>query len=114
MHRVGVVGLGDMGSGLAKNLLAKGYSTIGLDLEKRRMDALAAMGGSPATTLADVGENADAVFVMVMNGRQAHEVVLGPGGLAEKSRPAVGDHPYGDHHAVRGARHRRGTRRNRH
>lgn len=39
--RVGVVGLGDMGSGLAKNLILNDYQTNGLDLSEDRMAAVA-------------------------------------------------------------------------
>ena len=81
MHRVGIIGLGDMGSGLAKNCLAKGFDTIGYDLSDTRMGAFADIGGRPAQSVAEVGENADAVFVMVMNGGQAKEVILGDAGL---------------------------------
>ena len=45
MKRVGVVGLGDMGSGLAKNLIKNGFATIGLDLSPARMAAFVEMGG---------------------------------------------------------------------
>ena len=38
MTNVGVVGLGNMGSGLTKNLIKKKFSTIGLDLCKKRME----------------------------------------------------------------------------
>lgn len=79
MKRIGVVGLGDMGSGLAKNLIAAGFETVGFDLSERRMAAFEAMGGRPAGTAAEVGEGADAVFVMVMNGDQAKAVILGQG-----------------------------------
>lgn len=81
MKRTGVIGLGDMGSGLAKNLLKNGFSVTGLDLSKERMDAFVAMGGTPASSTADVGANADAVFVMVMTGDQAKGVIFGEGGL---------------------------------
>ncbi len=81
MARVGVIGLGDMGSGLAKNLIANGFETYGLDLSESRMAAFVDMGGKPATTVAEVGGNADAVFVMVMNGDQAKSVILGDDGL---------------------------------
>ena len=81
MQRVGVVGLGDMGSGLAKNLIKNGFQTTGLDLSEARMSAFAAMGGKPAKSVAEVGRNADAVFVMVMNGDQAKSVILGDEGL---------------------------------
>lgn len=82
MKRVGVVGLGDMGSGLAKNLIKNGFDVAGLDLAPERVDAFREMGGSPVASVAEVGQNADAVFVMVMNGDQAKAVILGPDGLA--------------------------------
>ena len=81
MKRAGVVGLGDMGSGLAKNLIANGFETVGLDLSEARMVAFADRGGKPAASVAEVGANADAVYVMVMNGDQARSVILGPEGL---------------------------------
>ena len=82
MMRAGVVGLGDMGSGLAKNLIKNDILTTGIDLSNSRMDAFVQMGGTPAASIAEVGKNSDAVFVMVMNGEQAKSVVLGGNGLA--------------------------------
>ncbi|MHA1566468.1 MAG: NAD(P)-dependent oxidoreductase [Alphaproteobacteria bacterium] len=81
MKRIGVIGLGDMGSGLAKNLIKSDFVTIGLDLSEARMSAFVAMGGNPAKSITEVGLSADAVFVMVMNGDQAKSVVFGEGGL---------------------------------
>ena len=75
----GVIGLGDMGSGIARNLIKNGFEVTGLDLSPERMTAFAEMGGKPAASAAEVGANADAVFVMVMNGDQAKSVVLGDG-----------------------------------
>ncbi|MEM9031253.1 MAG: NAD(P)-dependent oxidoreductase [Pseudomonadota bacterium] len=82
MKRVGVIGLGDMGSGLAKNLIAGGFETTGFDLSAERMAAFRAMGGRAAESPAGVGAASDAVYVMVMNGDQAKAVILGPDGLA--------------------------------
>ena len=79
--RAGVIGLGDMGSGLAKNLIHNGIETVGLDLSADRMKAFVDMGGKAAADVADVGQNADAVYVMVMNGDQAKSVILGDSGL---------------------------------
>lgn len=84
--RAGVIGIGDMGSGLAKNLLAAGLTTTGYDLLENRMEAFAAMGGVRARSAAEVGAAADAVFVMVMNGDEAKEVILGDG-LASTMKP---------------------------
>ncbi len=88
MAKVGVVGLGDMGSGLAKNLIAKGFDCAGCDLSPARMEAFAAMGGRPAKTPAEVGAGAEAVFVMVMTGDQAKSVILGEG-LASTMAPGA-------------------------
>ena len=79
--KAGVIGLGDMGSGLARNLIKNGFETSGFDLSERRMKDFEDMGGVVCTNAADVGKHADAVYVMVMNGAQAHEVILGPSGL---------------------------------
>ena len=74
--KTGVIGLGDMGSGLARNLIANGFDCCGLDLSETRMTAFRDMGGQAADDAAEVGRNADAVFVMVMNGDQAKAVLL--------------------------------------
>ena len=81
MHRVGVIGLGDMGSGLAKNLIQNGFSTAGLDLDPARISAFEALGGTVVDSAAAMGKQCDAVFVMVMNGDQAKSVILGEHGL---------------------------------
>ena len=81
MMRVGVIGVGDMGSGLASNLIKNGFETTGYDLLESRMKALVAIGGRAAANVAQVGQNADAVFVMVMTGAEAKSVILGQEGL---------------------------------
>lgn len=84
--RAGVIGVGDMGSGLAKNLIANGFATTGIDLLEHRMAAFKDMGGTPASSPAEVGANADAVFIMVMNGDEVNEVVFGDNGLVSTMR----------------------------
>lgn len=87
MIRAGVVGIGDMGSGLAKNLIKNGFETAGWDIDDKRMVAFAELGGNGQPTAAEVGKHADAVFVMVMTGDQAKEVVLGENGLIQTLKP---------------------------
>ena len=43
MKKTGVIGLGDMGSGLANNLLKAGYETWGFDLSSERNKVFADM-----------------------------------------------------------------------
>jgi 3-hydroxyisobutyrate dehydrogenase-like beta-hydroxyacid dehydrogenase len=75
MKKVGVIGLGNMGMGMAKNLIKSGFSVIGFDLDDKRLRKLKENGGSTATSTAQIGEETDAVFVMVMNGKQVKAVV---------------------------------------
>ncbi|MEM8803383.1 MAG: NAD(P)-binding domain-containing protein, partial [Pseudomonadota bacterium] len=44
--KTGIIGIGDMGSGIAKNLLAHGFEVKGRDLLADRMAAFAEMGGT--------------------------------------------------------------------
>jgi 3-hydroxyisobutyrate dehydrogenase-like beta-hydroxyacid dehydrogenase len=82
--KCGVIGLGDMGSGLAKNLIAAGFETHGFDIDPKRLEAFGALGGQVATTVGEVGAACDAVFVMVMNDDQARHVILGDDGLVAR------------------------------
>ena len=79
--RVGVIGLGHMGSGLAKNLILNKFETIGFDLNKKRMEDFKNMNGISANSLSEVGKFSDVVFVMVMNGNQAKQVITSKDGL---------------------------------
>jgi putative dehydrogenase len=83
MTSVGVVGLGDMGSGIARNLIKNGFETWGIDLIPDRNESFAAIGGNVAETVAEVGRNAQIVFVMVMKGAEAQDVILGVDGLSK-------------------------------
>ena len=64
----GVIGLGDTSSGLAKNLIGNGFETWSFDLDQRRLNAFATMGGKVATDTVEVGQYVDFGFVTVMTG----------------------------------------------
>jgi len=83
MKKIGFVGLGDMGIGLTKNLIKKGFELTGFDVRKERINELIQQGGKSAKNCREVGQNSDAVFVMVLNGQQVKNVVLGKDGLIE-------------------------------
>ena len=81
MEKIGIIGLGNMGMGIAKNLIKGGYATTGYDLRKECLDELVSQGGEEAESVSQIGKLCDVVFVMVMNGNQVKEVVtqLSPG-----------------------------------
>ncbi|MGD8882416.1 MAG: NAD(P)-binding domain-containing protein, partial [Desulfobacterales bacterium] len=87
MKKIGLVGLGDMGIGMAKNILGHGFELTGYDLREERRQALAELGGKPAEGVREVAENSDAVFIMVLNGPQVKDVVLGEYGFLDGLKP---------------------------
>lgn len=89
MRRVGIVGLGDMGIGMARNIIKHGLPLTGFDLREDRLDELERAGGERAASCRAVGASSDVAFVMVLNGDQVKQVVLGEAGLAEGLRPGA-------------------------
>ncbi len=87
MRRVGIIGLGDMGMGMARNIIKGGLPLTGFDLRDARLVELEEAGGTRASSCKEVGESSDAVFVMVLNGDQVKEAIFGPEGLAEGLKP---------------------------
>ena len=84
---IGIIGLGDMGFSMARNILKAGYQLTGFDLREERLEMLEALGGKRAGSPAEVGEVADAVFIMVMTGKQAESIVSGEDGLLKTMNP---------------------------
>ena len=89
MKKIGFVGLGDMGIGLTNNLLKNKFEVTGFDVRDERVKELVELGGRPAANCREVAENSDAVFVMVLNGKQVKEVILGENGLLEGLKPGA-------------------------
>ena len=89
MRRVGIVGLGDMGMGMARNIIKAGLPLTGFDLREARLAELEKAGGTRAVSSREVGESSDTAFVMVLNGDQVEEVVLGDDGLSAGMQPGA-------------------------
>lgn len=80
---VGVVGVGNMGGGMAARLLACGWRVRACDLVRSRVDALVALGATAAATPADAARGADALIVAVVDANQSEDVLFGPCGAAD-------------------------------
>ncbi len=79
---VGVIGLGNMGRGMATNLLEAGFPLVAYDVRPDAVEQLAAAGARGADGPREVGELVDTVLVVVLNYPQMAEVILGPAGIA--------------------------------
>jgi 3-hydroxyisobutyrate dehydrogenase-like beta-hydroxyacid dehydrogenase len=81
MARIGYVGLGVMGGGVARRLLEAGHDVIGYNRTRSKCEALIADGMRLAETPREAAEQSDVVFSMVTNTQALAAVTEGPDGI---------------------------------
>jgi 3-hydroxyisobutyrate dehydrogenase-like beta-hydroxyacid dehydrogenase len=85
--RIGFVGVGLMGHGIAKNLVTKGYPlTVRGHRNRAPVEDLLAKGAKEAKTNAELARGADIVFFCVTGAPQVEEIVFGADGIASGAR----------------------------
>lgn len=87
MKKIGVVGLGIMGRGIADNFLQKGYQVFVWNRTKKVSEDFVVKGAVLCETPAAVAKNADLVFEVTANDASSREVWLGSSGILAGSRP---------------------------
>lgn len=87
MRRIGLIGVGLLGSAVASRLLESGFAVTGHDTRPERVEALRPRGLRPARSLAEAAAGADAVFTILPSPESTEAVVCGPGGLVEAAPP---------------------------
>jgi 2-hydroxy-3-oxopropionate reductase len=85
-EKIGFIGLGAMGSPMAKNLIKNGYKLIVYDIVKERIERLVEEGAEAADSCKEVAERSDVIITMVPSSPHVKEVVLGRGGIIEGIR----------------------------
>ena len=78
---IGIIGNGLMGMACARRLTAAGYRVSGYDVDPAKSAALAALGGSVATSLATLARECRIVVLAVFNTDQVETALEGPQGL---------------------------------
>ena len=81
MDRIGFIGLGNMGKGMASNLWRKGHAPIVFDVNPSPVAALQALGARAAASTAAVAQASDIVFTMLPDSAAVEAVVAGTDGL---------------------------------
>lgn len=81
-ERIGFIGLGLMGTGFTKRLIATGHDVIGYDPDPARMDEAMTRGVRPAASAAEVANAADIILICVINTAAVEDATLGPSGVA--------------------------------
>jgi 3-hydroxyisobutyrate dehydrogenase-like beta-hydroxyacid dehydrogenase len=89
MATVGFIGLGAMGSRMAKRLLDSGRGVVGYNRTPEKARALVAAGLTLAKSPRAVAEATDTVFSMVTDNAALRAIGLGPDGVIAGLRPGA-------------------------
>lgn len=89
-QRIGMIGIGMMGHGIASNLLRHGHPLSFLEHPGNQpTDALVAAGARPMSSLAALAADSKIVILCVTGSPEVEAVLLGPGGLLETLQPGT-------------------------
>jgi 3-hydroxyisobutyrate dehydrogenase len=99
METVGFIGVGKIGLPISENLIKSGYRVLGY--RRSSLADFEKIGGVPARSPAEIGEQTDIVFSCLPSSEALEDVVQGPNGLAKSARSGqiiieLGSHPVPD------------------
>ncbi len=81
MERVGLIGLGNVGSGFAEKLLDVGHPLSVLDKERGRMQPAISAGAKPADNPGDIADDSDIVLLSLPGSPAVEAVMEGDDGV---------------------------------
>ena len=81
-RRVGIVGIGIMGTAMMRNLVKDGFEVVGYDIAEVAMARLIENGGIAAASPRDVAEKTEILITSLPNVDAFERVMTGQGGVA--------------------------------
>jgi 3-hydroxyisobutyrate dehydrogenase len=85
-QKIGIIGLGAMGKGMASSLRRAGYQVHVCDVRLEAAQAFAAEGGVACANPAEVAAHCEVLVSVVVNAAQTEAVLFGDGGAAAALR----------------------------
>jgi putative dehydrogenase len=89
LPRVGVIGVGAMGMGVARALLAKGFAVTVRDIVAERQAEACSVGARAAPNAAELARAVDVAITLVVDAAQTRDVLLGAQGIAQARSSAA-------------------------
>ena len=81
MKKLGFIGLGNMGKGMALNLARAGYPLTVHDIRPEPVQELVQAGAKAAASPREVAENSEIVITMVTSSPHVEQIMFGPDGV---------------------------------
>jgi len=88
-HRLGFIGLGHLGSRIARRLLAAGFPMIVYNRESEKTKELSDLGAEVSLKIPALASRVDVVLSCLADGNAVEDVYLGSGGALRSARPGT-------------------------
>jgi len=89
LKQVGLIGLGNMGQGMALTLKRNGFEVVGTDVAPATRESLAKEGISVRETIGEVVFECDVVILSLPTAVIVEQVVCGPNGILANAKPGL-------------------------
>jgi 3-hydroxyisobutyrate dehydrogenase-like beta-hydroxyacid dehydrogenase len=85
--KIGLVGLGLVGTAIAQRLLAGDFDVIGFDIDSTKCQHLKDLGGNAADSPAEIAKQVNRVILSLPDTDVVRQVIEGPAGILEAKTP---------------------------
>ena len=89
-ERVGFIGLGGMGRGLVKNLVAKGVAVTVYDLNPAAIAVATSFGATAAGNLQEIRDSCRIIMICVNEAEDVEALLISGDGLLAGQAPEIG------------------------
>ena len=89
MKRIGIVGTGIMGGGMAEQLLRNGWPVVVWNRDRAKADRLAPLGATVAGAIAELAAQSETIIVSLRDDSTLRQAVLGDNGALANARPGT-------------------------
>lgn len=89
MKTVGVVGLGNMGRGMALSAKRGGFTVLGFDANEECARRLGEEGVLPCASIADIASRVEVLILSLPTSAIVEQVVFGEGGVLASAKPGL-------------------------
>jgi len=86
MERIGLIGVGNVGSGFARTLRQAGYPLTVLDKDRKKMEPAIALGADAASAPGEVADKSDITILSLPGSPPVEAVMEGPDGILNHLR----------------------------
>jgi putative dehydrogenase len=87
--KIGVIGLGFMGSAISGSLIRDGFTVSGCDIDRSRVNTLVEKGGQAAFSSEEIANQSDVVLTLLPSAEAFEDVIWGPAGLLSSKNSSL-------------------------